>query len=133
LLPPGATCEKATPLAKPMNQIATTLAAGLIVAACSWADYEPPDIAIAEREAAEDGYNDCVWRSVAGLDDGKSDPAGVAYQVQPMCAALYEKLTQTVVNRAKTQRGKDDARARYKDGEIKAIISVVLVYRSRKQ
>jgi len=73
LVPPGATCEKATQLAKPMNQIATTLAAGLIVAACSWADYEPPDIAIAEREAAEDAYNDCVWRSVAGLDDGKSD------------------------------------------------------------
>jgi hypothetical protein len=38
-----------------------------------------------------------------------------------------------VVNRAKTQRGKDDARARYKDGELKAIASVVLIYRSRKQ
>jgi hypothetical protein len=116
-----------------MNQTAIALAAGLIVAACSLADYEPPDIAIAEREAAEDAYNDCVWRSVAGLDDGKSDPAGIAHQVQPMCVALYEKLTQTVVDRAKTQRGKDDARARYRDGEIKAIASVVLIYRSRKQ
>jgi hypothetical protein len=122
-----------TRLAKLMNQTAITLAAGLIVAACSLADYEPPDIAIAEREAAEDAYNDCVWRSVASLDDGRSDPAGIAYQVQPMCVALYEKLTQTVVSRAKTQRGKDDARARYKDGELKAIASVVLIYRSRKQ
>jgi hypothetical protein len=43
------------------------------------------------------------------------------------------KLTQTVVNRAKTEKGKDDARARYKDGEVKAITSVVLIYRSRKQ
>ena len=116
-----------------MNQIATTFAAGLIVAACSLADYEPPDIAIAERETAEDAYNDCVWRSVASLDDGKSDPASIAYNVQPTCAALYEKLTQTVVNRAKTEKAKNDARARYKDGEIKAIISVVLIHRSRKQ
>jgi hypothetical protein len=53
--------------------------------------------------------------------------------VQPMCAALYEKLTQTAVNRAKTEKGKDVVRARYKDGEIKAIASVILVYRSRKQ
>src|SRR5208283_2056289 len=110
---------------KLMNQTAITLAAGLIVAACSLADYEPPDIAIAERETAEDAYNDCVWRSVASLDDGKSDPASIAYGVQPMCAALYEKLTQSVVNRAKTEKGKDVVRARYKDGEIKAIASVI--------
>jgi len=116
-----------------MNQIATTLAAGLIVAACSLADYEAPDIAITERETAEDAYNDSVWRSVASLDDGKSDPASIAYNVQPTCAALYAKLTQTVVNRAKTEKAKDDARARYKDGEIKAISSVILIYRSRKQ
>ena len=116
-----------------MNQIATILAAGLIVAACALVDYEPPEIAIAEREAAEDAYNDCVSRSVASLDDGKSDPASIAYNVQPTCAALYEKLTQTVVNRAKTEKAKSDAQARYRDGEIKAIVSVVLVYRSRKQ
>ena len=116
-----------------MNQIATILAAGLIVAACTLADYEPPEVAITERETAEDAYNDCVWRSVASLDDGKSDPASIAYKVQPMCAALYAKLTQTVVNRAKTEKAKNDARARYKDGEIKAIISVVLIHRSRKQ
>jgi hypothetical protein len=117
-----------------MKQTAPTLAAvGLIVAACSMMDYEPPDVAISERETAEDAHNDCVWRSVASLDDGKSDPAGIAYKVQPTCVALYEKLTQTVVNRAKTEKAKDVVRARYKDGEIKAITSVVLFYRSRKQ
>jgi hypothetical protein len=116
-----------------MNKTITLAAVGLIVAACSSIDYEPPDVAISERETAEEAYNDCVWRSVASLDDGKSDPASIAYNVQPTCAALYEKLTQTVVNRAKTEKAKDVVRARYKDGEIKAITSVVLVYRSRKQ
>jgi hypothetical protein len=117
-----------------MNRTAITLAAaGLIVAACSSIDYEPPDVAIAEKEAAEDAYNDCVLRSVARLDDGKSDPVSIAHGVQPTCAVLYEKLTQTVVSRATTQKGKDDARAMYKDGEIRAITNAVLFHRSRKQ
>jgi hypothetical protein len=117
-----------------MNQTAITLAAaGFIVAACSVMDYEPPDVAIAEKEAAEDAYNDCVLRSVASLDDGKSDPVSIANGVQPTCALLYEKLTQTVVGRATTQKGKDDARAMYKAGEIKAITNAVLIHRSRKR
>jgi hypothetical protein len=115
------------------NQTAITLAAaGLFIAACSSADfYEPPSVA--EREAAEDAYNDCVLLSVGRLDDGKSDPVSVAHKVQPTCAALYEKLTQIVVNRATTQKGQDDARRMYKDGEINAIVSAVLIYRSRKR
>src|SRR5271169_2328620 len=117
-----------------MNQTAITLAAaGLIVAACSVLDYEPPNIAIAEKEAAEDAYNDCVWRSVALMDDGKSDPVSIAHGIQPTCAALYEKLTQTVVSRGPTQKAKDDARALYKDGEMRAITNVILIYRSRKR
>ena len=115
-----------------MNRTATTLAAALIVAACSALDYEPPDIAIDEREAAEDAYNDCVLRSVALMDDGKSDPVSIARGVQPSCAALYEKLTQTVVSRAATQKAKDDARAMYKDGELRAITNAIAIYRSRK-
>jgi hypothetical protein len=117
-----------------MNRTATTLAAtGLIAAACSMFDYEPPDVAIAEREAAEAAYNDCLLRSVALLDDGKSDPVSIAHGVQPTCATLYEKLIQTVVSRATTQKGKDDARAMYKAGEIKAITNAVLFHRSRKR
>jgi hypothetical protein len=117
-----------------MKQTATTLAAaGLIVAACTVLDYEPPDIAIAEKEAAEDAYNDCVLRSVALMDDGKSDPVSIARGVQPSCAALYEKLTQTVVKRATTQKGKDDAWAMYKAGEIRAITDAVLIHRSLKR
>ena len=112
---------------------ATLAATGLIVAACSVIDYEPPDVAIAEREAAETAYNDCLWRSVALLDDGKSDPVSIAQTIQPTCAALYEKLTQTVVSRARTQKGKDDARAMYKDGEIRAITNVIFLYRSQKR
>jgi hypothetical protein len=96
-------------------------------------DYEPPDVAIAEKEAAEAAYNDCLWRSLALLDDGKSDPVSIASGVQPTCANLYEKLTQTVVSRATTQKGKDDARLMYKDGEIRAITNAILIYRSRKQ
>ena len=116
-----------------MKQRATVLAAaGLILAACSSIDYEA-DVASAEKEAAEDAYNDCVLLSVARLDDGNSDPVSVANGVQPTCAVLYEKLTQTVVNRATTQKRKDDARAMYKDGEIRAIANAVLIYRSRKR
>jgi hypothetical protein len=119
---------------KSMNRTSTTLAAtGLIVAACSVLDYEPPDVAIAEKEAAETAYNDCLLHSVALLDDGKSDPVSIAQGVQPTRAALYEKLTQTVVSRATTQKGKDDARAMYKDGEIRAITNAILFYRSRKR
>jgi hypothetical protein len=117
-----------------MNQTAIILAAaGLIVAACSEFDYDPPDVAIAAKEASESVYNDCVLRSVARLDDGKSDPVSVAYLVQPTCAALYEKLTQTVVSRITTQKGKDDARAMYKDGEIRAITNAIYIYRSSKR
>jgi hypothetical protein len=117
-----------------MNRTAAALAAaGLIVAACSSIDYEPPEVASTEKEAAEDAYNDCVLQSVARLDDGKSDPVSIANQVQPTCAVLYEKLTQTVVNRTATQKRKDDARAMYKDGEIRAIANAVLIYRSRKR
>jgi hypothetical protein len=116
-----------------MIRAATVLAAGLIVAACSSIDYDPPDVAIAEKEAAQDAYNDCVLDSVARLDDGKSDPASIASGVQPTCAVLYEKLTQTVVSRAATPKGKDDARRMYKDGEIRAITNAILVYRSRKR
>jgi hypothetical protein len=117
-----------------MNRTATTLVAtGLIVAACSVIDYEPPDVAIAEREGAETAYNDCLWRSVALLDDGKSDAVSIASVVQPTCATLYEKLTQTVVSRATTQKGKDNARAMYKDGEIRAITDAILLYRSRNR
>jgi hypothetical protein len=117
-----------------LSWTSTTLAAtGLIVAACSVLDYEPPDVAIAESEAAETAYNDCLLHSVALLDDGKSDPVSIAHGVQPTCAALYEKLTQTVVSRATTQKGKDDARAMYKDGEIRAITNAILFYRSRKR
>jgi hypothetical protein len=54
----------------------------------------------------------------ARLDDGNSDPVSVANGIQPTCAVLYEKLTQTV--RATTQKRKDDVRAMYKDGEIRA-------------
>jgi hypothetical protein len=117
-----------------MNRTATTLAAtGLIVAACSVLDYEPPEVSIDEREAAEAAYNDCLLRSVALLDDGKSDPVNIAHEVQPTCAALYEKLTQTLVSRATTQKGKDDTRAMYKDGEMRAITNAILFYRSRKR
>jgi hypothetical protein len=116
-----------------MIRAATALAAGLIVAACSSIDYEPPEVASTEKEAAEDAYNDCVLHSVASLDDGKSDPVSIANGVQPTCAVLYEKLTQTVVNRATTQKRKDDARAMYKDGEIRAITTAILIYRSRKR
>jgi hypothetical protein len=117
-----------------MNRTATTLAAtGLIVAACSVLDYEPPDVAIAEKEGAEAAYNDCLLRSVARLDDGKSDPVSIAHEVQPTCAALYERLTQTVVSRASTQKAKDDARAMYKDGEMRAITNAILFYRSQKR
>jgi hypothetical protein len=116
-----------------MNRTAITIAAGLIVAACSVLDYEPPDVAIAEREAAEAAYNDCLLRSVALLDDGKSDPVSIAPGVQPTCAAIYEKLIQTVVSRATTQKAKDDARAMYKDGEMRAITNAILFYRSRKR
>jgi hypothetical protein len=117
-----------------MNRTAAALAAaGLIVAACSSMDYEPPDVAIAQRETAEDAYNDCVLRSVARLDDGKSDPAIIGREVQPTCADLYEKLTQTVANRAATQKRKDDVRAMYKDGEMRAITNAILVYRSQKR
>ena len=120
-------------LAKSVNRTATALAVGLIVAACSSIDYDPPDIAIAEKEAAQDAYNDCVLGSVARLDDGKSDPVSIARGVQPTCADLYEKLTQTVVSRAKHEKAKDDARTMYKDGEIRAITNAVLIYRSRKR
>jgi hypothetical protein len=116
-----------------MIRAATVLAAGLIVAACSSIDYDPPDVAIAEKEAAQDAHNDCVLGSVARLDDGKSDPVSIASEVQPTCAVLYEKLTQTVVNRAKTQKSKDDVRRMYKDGEMRAITNAIFVYRSRKR
>ncbi len=115
-----------------MNRTATVLAAGLVVAACAALDYEPPEIGIAEKEAAEDAYNDCVLRAVATMDDGKSDPVSIARGIQPTCAALYQKLTQTVVSRAPTQKAKDDARAMYRDGEIRSITNAILTQRSRK-
>jgi hypothetical protein len=113
-----------------MKQRATVLAAaGLILAACSSIDYEA-DVASAEKEAAEDACIDCVWISLARHDDGNSDPVSVANGIQPTCVVLYEKLTQTV--RATTQKRKHDARAMYKDGEIRAIANAVLIYRSQK-
>src|ERR1700721_293520 len=113
-----------------MKQGATVLtAAGLILAACSSIDYEA-DVASAEKEAAEDAYIDCVWISLAQLDDGNSDPVSVANGIQPTCAVLYETLTQTV--RATAQERKDDVRAMYKDGEIRAMANAVLIYRSQK-
>jgi hypothetical protein len=116
-----------------MNQTAITLAAaGLIVAACSLTDYyDPPSVA--DKEAAEAAYNDCVLGSVGRLDDGKSDPVGIAQKVQPTCAVLYQKLTQIVVSRATTPKDQDEARRIYKDGEIRSIASAVLIYRSQKR
>ena len=84
----------------------------------------------AEQKANLDAWSDCVMHAVARLDDGKSDPIGVANGIAPQCAALYQQFTEAMVSDNITERGQAAMRDRTRDGELRLITSAILTYRA---
>jgi len=83
-----------------------------------------------DKQADAAAWTDCVNQAAAHFDDGKSDPAGIAQNVQRHCAPLYQRLTQTVVGEHYTSAGRADTAALMKDNELKQITAAILTYRA---
>jgi hypothetical protein len=75
-------------------------------------------------------WGDCIMRAVARLDDGKSDPASVAFGIAPQCSVLYARLTEIMVGKNITDQGQAAMRAQMRAGEVQLITSAILTYRA---
>ena len=83
-----------------------------------------------ELKAVMEPWSDCVWKAVARLDDGKSDPVSVAYGIEPSCAVLYEQVIQTELKgMSATLEIQIYMRRKYEDEELKSITDAILTYR----
>lgn len=74
-----------------------------------------------------------MWRAVARLDDGKSDPLSIAHGVGPQCASLYATLSQVHLKEFYTEGGRRNMRRLLDEGELKLITSAILTYRASRR
>lgn len=90
-------------------------------------------VTTAEVDTSREQWGDCIAGAVARVDDGRTDPASVAYGVAPMCATQYAALTNAFVQKsAITTEGQDFYRQRMRADEIRLITSAILIRRSKK-
>jgi len=85
---------------------------------------------VSDIYVALEAWGDCVISAVKRLDDGKSFPIEIAYRVAPQCADLYARLTETMIRQYKIKEDQTNMRGVMKDGEIRLIISAILMYRN---
>jgi len=71
-----------------------------------------------------------VARAIARLDDGKSDPVSIAYGIEPSCAVLYEKFTETYLKDFHTFEGQMYMRRKLDGLELQAITADIVTYRA---
>jgi len=83
-----------------------------------------------QDKAVNKTWSDCVWQAIGWFDDGKSDPASIAYAIAPRCAAQYQALTEASVTRYITEGGRANMRQLMKENEIKLITSAIVTHRS---
>jgi hypothetical protein len=119
----GAVMSSVSLAKRPLNLPASRLSLGLLLLAGCAATQE-------EKKAALDTWSECIMRAVARLDDGKSDPASVAYGIAPQCAAMYQQFTETMVGGAVTENAQAYMRSETQAQEIRLITSAVLTYRA---
>jgi hypothetical protein len=100
------------------------LAAALLFADCATYDSIKPEL-----KAAQDAWGDCVMNAVIRLDDGKTDPASLAYGVGPQCAIEYQQLTDQMLRPMYTENAIAYGREFMRNNELKMITSAVLIKR----
>lgn len=83
------------------------------------------------KKAVTKAWGDCIMAAVQRFDDGKSDPASMAYGIAPKCAVEYNQLTEAMVQEYWTQVGQIHMRAQMADNEGKLTTSAILTWRNR--
>lgn len=96
----------------------------LLLAGCATYDQIKPEL-----DAAKGAWADCIFQAVRQLDDGKTDPASVAYGVSPRCASQYLALTEQMLRPMTTERSQNFMRQQMRSEELRLITSAVLTYR----
>ena len=107
-----------------------TIVGMLALSACSVSPFTVGPFAGRDKQVDSAAWTDCVNQAAAHFDDGKSDPASIAQNVQRHCAPLYQRLTQTVLREQYTSAGRADTAALMKDNELKQITAAVLTSRA---
>lgn len=69
-------------------------------------------------------------RAISRLDDGKTDPASMAYGVSPQCSTEYNRLTEAMISEMSTENGQTYMRGKMADEEVRLTTSAVLSYRA---
>lgn len=103
-----------------------TLAVMLVLVLTGCATRDATDTGL---KAVGDLWGACVRHAIIRMDDGKSDPAGMAYRIEPACSDLYEKVIQTSLEGTQSVATQGSLRSTYKDDEPKLIVSAILTYR----
>lgn len=83
--------------------------------------------------AASSAWSDCIMRAVMRLDDGKTDPASMAFGITPQCATEYNRLTEAMMSGMTTERSQAFMRQKMATDEVRLATTAILTYRAARR